>query len=138
MRLKTVQVAVAVIVNAAGQVLISYRNAKQHQGSKWEFPGGKVEQGETVQQALQREISEELNLTFAASMPLLEVEHHYPEYHVCLYIHLVKQYYGEACGSEGQDIRWCAIDQLECYEFPEANQPIIQYLNEHQAQILVR
>jgi len=63
----TVHVAVAVLINPHGQILISKRSASQHQGNKWEFPGGKVEAGETSRQALRREIREELGLVIQSA-----------------------------------------------------------------------
>ena len=128
----TIHVAVAVIINEQRQVLISYRDQYRHQGNKWEFPGGKMEAGETVEQALQREIEEELGLVIGTSIALLNIEHQYPEYKVHLHIHKVSEYHGQATGREGQTVQWCCIDQLYQYEFPQANQVIIDYLNEHQ------
>ena len=121
-----IHVAVAVIVNDEGDVCISLRHEDSHQGGLWEFPGGKVEQYETVQQALTREISEELDLHINESRPLIKVLHDYHDRKVCLHVHRVLSYTGQAKGAEGQKFEWIPADELSSYEFPLANFPIIK------------
>ena len=77
--MKTLQVAVGVIKNADGRILISLRDKSLHQGGLWEFPGGKIESGETPEQALARELNEELAITVIASTPLINIKHQYPD-----------------------------------------------------------
>jgi 8-oxo-dGTP diphosphatase len=125
----TIHVAVAVIINTQDQVLISKRSAKQHQGNKWEFPGGKVEDGESAQQALIREIIEELGIEITSSEHLLEITHNYKnDREVFLEIFKVTSWLGKAEGREGQPIRWVGRDELSQYEFPEANDDIVTLL----------
>lgn len=126
----TVHVAVAVIVNEKNKVCISLRHKTSHQGGLWEFPGGKVEFDETDEQALIREIKEELNLDIKQSRPLITIKHHYQDSDktVCLHVRKVISYQGEALGVEGQQVRWVTISQLVEYDFPEANQAIIKAL----------
>jgi 8-oxo-dGTP diphosphatase len=122
---KPLQVAVAVIKNSAGQVLISLRNKSLHQGGYWEFPGGKIELGETPIQALGRELKEELDITVVAVTPLINVAHQYPDLAVQLHVYLVENFLGVAKSSEGQPLLWVAVEDLTHYAFPAANQPII-------------
>lgn len=123
--IKRVHVAVAVIVNSQQDILLAKRLDHLHQGGKWEFPGGKVEQGETVTDALTRELKEEVNLDVISSTPLMEISHDYPDKQVLLDIHWVDHFDGEAQGLEDQEIRWVAKSELINYDFPEANKPIV-------------
>lgn len=120
-----VHVAVGVIVNSRGEVLLGLRHNKQHQGGLWEFPGGKVEADETVQQALARELLEEVHLQVSAANPLLKIHHNYGDKQVLLDVWTVEEFKGEAQGREGQPLRWVAITDLNQYQFPEANAPIV-------------
>lgn len=120
-----VHVAVGVIVNGERHILIALRPARSHQGGLWEFPGGKVEAGETVQTALQRELLEELGLTVDACRPLLEVCHDYGDKSVLLDVWWVEAFSGEPEGREGQPLRWVSAEALAGYDFPAANQPIV-------------
>jgi 8-oxo-dGTP diphosphatase len=127
---QTVHVAVGIIRNPAQQILIAFRNKQKHQGGLWEFPGGKVEAGESVQHALGRELLEELALEvdIGSLLPILQVEHDYGDKQVLLDIWEVRQYSGEAQGKEGQEIRWVDVLALRQYEFPAANLPIVNFL----------
>jgi len=123
------KVAVGVIKNQRGEVLISKRADNTHQGGLWEFPGGKLEAGENTAKALKRELLEELNITVLTSTPLTQVKHHYSDMSVCLDVHTVESFYGDACGMEGQPIKWIATAELKNYSFPAANAAIIEALN---------
>ncbi|HHJ34922.1 MAG TPA: Nudix family hydrolase [Gammaproteobacteria bacterium] len=124
----TIHVAVAVIINSSDQVCISLRHKSAHQGGLWEFPGGKIEQDETIEQALVREIKEELDLEILDSRPLITITHDYQDKKVCLHVNRVLAYRGGAVGMEGQPIKWVAVQELHRYEFPAANAPIIKSL----------
>ena len=121
-----IHVAVAVIVNEQKQVLIALRQAHQHQGNLWEFPGGKVELGETTEFALLREVKEELGLEIVKATPLIEIRHDYQDKSVLLDVWSTCEFEGEAKGLEGQTIRWCPIEELTEFDFPAANQTIIK------------
>ncbi|MGL4318493.1 MAG: Nudix family hydrolase [Pseudomonas sp.] len=123
--MKRVHVAAAVIRGADGRVLIAKRAADQHQGGLWEFPGGKVEEGEAVQAALARELEEELGIRVSAARPLIQVQHDYPDKQVLLDVWEVSAFSGEPHGAEGQPLAWATPRELEDYEFPAANQPIV-------------
>ena len=125
---KSVLVAVGVIENAQGEIFICQRNAQQHQANKWEFPGGKVETGETVAQALARELAEEVGITVQACEPLMQIEHDYGDKQVVLAIRKVTAFTGEPHGLEGQPSRWVPVDELSQYDFPDANGPIVEKL----------
>lgn len=127
---KKIHVAVGVIKNAANNILIAKRSAHQHQGDLWEFPGGKVEAGESVFEALAREFREEVNITIHSAEPLLTVSHDYGDKQVLLDIWQSRDFSGDAQGNEDQPIRWVAIDQLDTYTFPEANKAIIEKLQQ--------
>lgn len=122
---KRIHVAVGVIVNQQQQILLAKRHGHLHQGGKWEFPGGKVEENETVTEALIRELKEEVNLDVVNSSPFMDISHNYPDKHVRLDIHLVTDFSNEAKGMEQQQIEWVAFNQLADYDFPEANKPIV-------------
>ncbi len=121
-------IVVAILRNKSKQILIAQRASKQHQGDKWEFSGGKVETGETPQQALARELDEELGIQIEAALPLIQVHHYYPDLAVFLDVFEVSAWQGEAYGKEGQPIRWVTINELSRYPFPAANKPILQAL----------
>ncbi len=121
-----VHVAVGVIVGPAGDILISKRHHESHQGGLWEFPGGKVESGETVNHALERELHEELGIHVTRCRPLLQVHHDYADKQVCLDVWVIDGFSGQPEGREGQPLAWCAPAALADYEFPAANRPIVE------------
>lgn len=123
--MEPVQVAVAVILDRARNVLITRRATNSHQGGLWEFPGGKLEPGESLHQALARELREELGIEIGRTSPLLEVEHDYGDKRVLLDVHVVWEFSGVARGLEDQPLAWVASTELASYPFPAANVPII-------------
>lgn len=127
--MKTVHVAVAVIENSAGECLIAQRHHHQHMGGYWEFPGGKVEAQETVFQALQREIREEVALEIHRAEPLLRIPFSYPEKQVLLDVWRVTNFSGTASSAEGQTVRWVSRSALSSYSFPPANRAILTALH---------
>ncbi|CAA0096264.1 8-oxo-dGTP diphosphatase [Zhongshania aliphaticivorans] len=127
---KRVHVAVGVIFNSQGQILIARRHNDAHQGGLWEFPGGKVESGETVCEALGRELHEELGITIQSSScaQLIEIRHDYSDKVVLLDVWTVSDFDGEPSGKEGQPLRWVDRKLLSDYAFPAANIAIIDAL----------
>lgn len=124
---KLVEVAVGLIIRD-NQCLLAKRPKHVHQGGLWEFPGGKIDAGEAVDAALHRELNEELGISVIASHPLFTIEHQYPDKSVKLHIWRVSEFDGQACGREGQLVRWFAFDELAGLEFPEANREILEYV----------
>jgi 8-oxo-dGTP diphosphatase len=114
--------------SAEKQFLISYRHPHLHQGDLWEFPGGKIESGETLSAALSRELKEELGITVINQIPLFEINHSYPDKNVCLHICLVNQFTGKENGKEKQPIKWVNKEQLAKHQFPAANNKIVDYI----------
>lgn len=123
-----VHVAVAVLRNDRGEVLLTRRHAGAHQGGLWEFPGGKVEVGESIDAALRREIAEELGVSVQRHESLLDIRHDYPDKQVLLEVREVLEFAGEPRPLEGQPMRWVPCGQLGDYEFPRANAPIVECL----------
>ena len=127
--MKKVHVAVGVILRGR-QTFVCLRGAHQHQGGKWEFPGGKVDEGETVTEALARELSEEVGIDVLSSEPLTVITHNYPDKHVVLDVHRVEAFSGEPHGREGQQSQWLDVAALNVDDFPAANVPIIKALKQ--------
>ena len=120
-----VHVAVAVIKDIDGQYLIAKRPKDTHQGGLWEFPGGKVENEETVVDALKRELFEEIGVTLTQATPLIQVHHDYTDKSVLLDVWCVNAFSGKVSGKEGQEIRWISKSDFSLYDFPTANIAII-------------
>lgn len=123
-----IHVAVAAIVNNKGEVLVSQRKQGTHLGGYWEFPGGKLEKGESVADGLCRELKEELDIVPLSTRPLIRTRHHYPEKSVLLDVWKVEAYSGTPAGVEGQCIEWQAVNSLDPGMFPPADVPIISAL----------
>lgn len=119
-------VAVGVVYDKQGNILLTQRALDKHQGGKWEFAGGKVEQGETVQQALSREFDEELGVRPTHTRPLIKIPFNYPEHNVLLDVWEVFDFDGTAEPREGQAMQWVPPHQLHQFDFPPANQAIIR------------
>lgn len=122
------EVAVAAIRDEQNRLLIAKRPDHLHQGGLWEFPGGKIENGESVKQALAREVKEELGIEVIDSNPLISIPYQYSDRSVLLHVWLVGQFKGEPQGREKQEVRWVAQESLREYTFPAANRTIISAL----------
>jgi len=125
---KRIHVAVGVIRNDRQEVLIAKRAEHLHQGGLWEFPGGKVEPDETVQDALRRELSEELGITVEKVSPLIQISHDYADKSVLLDVWLVEKFSGVAKGRQSQPLQWVGVSDLNNYSVPSANKSIITAL----------
>jgi 8-oxo-dGTP diphosphatase len=123
-----VQIAVGVLRDADGRVLISERPLNTHLGGFWEFPGGKVEVNESVETALTRELDEELGVRPLDARPLIQVRHSYAEKEVLLDVFLVRSWQGNPHGREDQAICWRFPWELDPKHFPAADAPIISAL----------
>ena len=123
-----IKVSVGVVLDG-DKTYVTRRLSHQHQGGKWEFPGGKVKPDETGLQALRRELEEEIGILVQQATPLTEIAHHYPDKSVLLSVYTVTDYSGDPSGQEGQEGRWIALSDLGDYEFPAANEAIIAHLS---------
>jgi A/G-specific adenine glycosylase len=123
-------IGVAVIWNEQGKILIDRRRPEGLMGGLWEFPGGKLEPGETVQDCIKREIQEELAIKVEIGDHLITIDHTYSQFHVTLNVYHCRHESGEPQPIECDEIRWVTVDELPSYEFPIANLQIIQALKE--------
>ena len=121
-------VAVGVILNQHNKLLIAERPQHKTKAGFWEFPGGKVEQGETVLEALKRELQEEIGIYIDSAIPLIKVHYHNQECNVLLDTWIVTSYKGQPSGEEGQIIKWVDVTELDHYVFPDGNKKIIEIL----------
>ena len=124
-------VAVGVLLNPLGYVLIAQRPAGKHMAGAWEFPGGKVEADESVSEALFRELKEELGIELTSAQPLMSHRHEYPDRIVDLQVLIVRDVESELLqgnGFEGQSLRWVTPDRLMESGILEADRPIAEYL----------
>lgn len=119
-------VAVGVVYDKEGNILLTQRALDKHQGGKWEFAGGKVEAGESVEQALIREFDEELGIRPTHIRPLIKIPYEYPEHSVLLDVWEVMHFDGAPHARENQAFRWVHPKRLQEYEFPPANRAIIR------------
>jgi 8-oxo-dGTP diphosphatase len=125
--MKIVEVAVGVI-KCDNKIYISKRANELHQGGKWEFPGGKREANESIEDALIRELSEEIGIQVTTQSPFMLIEHDYGDKKVRLDVRLVEGFEGKAHNQEGQQSLWVHISDLNKFTFPDANMPIINKL----------
>ncbi len=132
--MKRIHVVAAVIYAAPGinQILIAKRPDHLHQGGLWEFPGGKVDQGESPWQALVRELREELDINVTKAEPMMQLSHDYSDKPVMLDIWQVTGFEGQARGVEGQECCWVSVAEIVAdnsdYQFPAANRVILERL----------
>ena len=108
--------------------LIGKRQSGKHLAGYWEFPGGKLEGDESPRDALHRELLEEINIEPAACEPFMQVYYRYPEKNVLLDIWLVDDYRGEVRAGEQQSLAWIGIDQIDDFQFPPADVPVLDAL----------
>lgn len=123
-----IDVVVGVIRDVAGRVLLTQRQEYQDFAHCWEFPGGKIEPGESAEQALQRELHEELSINMIDSAQLIEIPWHYAHKSICLHVYVVVNWHGVPIGAEGQKMRWVSLSELAEIEFPAANRGIVHAL----------
>lgn len=108
--------------------LIARRQAGKHLAHYWELPGGKVEVDESPQQALQRELVEEINIKPVAATQFMQVYHRYPDRNILLDTWIVDDYEGDVVSREQQSLVWINCSQINAYRFPDADLPILDAL----------
>ena len=119
-----IDAAIAIVIRGS-QLLICQRKSDDTFGGLWEFPGGKCEDGETLEQCLARELREELNISARLKMPLPPIEHNYPHVQLRLHPFICEHEQGEPQLLECQQARWIEPQDLIDYEFPPANEALI-------------
>lgn len=123
-----VHVVAAVLRDARGRILLARRTAGRDLAGAWEFPGGKVEPGETPFQALERELHEELGIRIQAAEPLVSVPQAYPGKRIVLDVYEVPSFTGTARGLEKQALAWAPPEKLASYPMPPADRPVVAAL----------
>ncbi|BBD53064.1 MULTISPECIES: 8-oxo-dGTP diphosphatase MutT [Planktothrix] len=121
-------IGVGVIWNHQKQILIDKRPAKDLLGGLWEFPGGKLEAGETLEDCIKREIQEELAIEIEVEDHLITIEHTYTDFKVTLNVYHCRYLGGEPQPLECDEIRWVTLDEINQFPFPKANEKIIAAL----------
>lgn len=124
------QIGVAVINNNQGKVLIDRRKQSGEMGGLWEFPGGKIEPGETIQECIQREVKEELDIEVIVGERLTTITHTYETFTVTLCVHDCQYLRGEPKTLECDEIQWVEPNQMDQYQFPQANTQIVHLLQQ--------
>ena len=125
--MKRVHIVAGVIFNTdKSEIFITRRMAKQHQGGLWEFPGGKVEINESIEQALTRELNEEIGIQSKTLTPYQHLDFDYEDKALTFDFMLVTEFSGTPFGREGQQGQWVSVKSLSDYPFPAANQPILE------------
>lgn len=123
-------VVAAALLDADNRILIAQRPAHKNMGGLWEFPGGKVEIGETPEQALIRELKEELDIDTqtACLAPLTFASHNYENFHILMPLYVCRRFQGVAKPLEHQALKWVKATQLRDYAMPPADEPLIAHL----------
>ncbi|MBK8456678.1 MAG: 8-oxo-dGTP diphosphatase MutT [Phyllobacteriaceae bacterium] len=125
-------VAACALIDADNRVLVSQRPAGRSMAGLWEFPGGKVEAGETPEDALIRELREELGIGVkpACLAPLAFASHAYADFHLLMPLYVCRRYEGIPRGLEGQAIKWMRARDLRTLAMPPADEPLIPFLTD--------
>ncbi|MCA3507254.1 MAG: 8-oxo-dGTP diphosphatase MutT [Rhodobacter sp.] len=128
--MKIVLVSAVALIDADGRVLLAQRPEGRSMAGLWEFPGGKVEPGETPEAALIRELKEELGIDtwHSCLAPLTFASHAYPEFHLLMPLFACRRWQGAATPREGQTLAWVRPAALRDYPMPPADLPLIPVL----------
>lgn len=127
---KIVLVAACALIDADRRVLIAQRPEGKPMAGLWEFPGGKVEPGETPEETLIRELKEELGVVTQAPClaPLTFASHAYDDFHLLMPLYICRRYEGIARGLEGQAVKWVRAKNLRDFSMPAADEPLVPFL----------
>ena len=125
-------VSACALVDADGRILLAQRPEGKSLAGLWEFPGGKVEPGETPEETLIRELEEELGIKtkVACLAPLTFASHTYESFHLLMPLYICRRYEGIPSGREGQAIKWVRVRDLRSYPMPPADEPLIPFLQD--------
>lgn len=125
--MKVVEV-VAAVIKKDNKIFCAQRNLSKSMGGKWEFPGGKIEEGEAREEALVREIKEELDSDIAVDKYLMTIEHDYPTFHITMHAYLCTLVKGELTLKEHNDSAWLSKEELLELDWAEADKPIVDMI----------
>ncbi len=130
MNIKIVLVAACALIDADGRVLLAQRPQGKPMAGLWEFPGGKIEQGEQPEQSLIRELKEELGITVreACLAPLTFASHSYADFHLLMPLYVCRRWEGTVTALEGQQLAWVRPNKLRDYDMPPADVPLVSHL----------
>lgn len=124
---------VCALIENDNKILICQRSEVMSLPLKWEFPGGKIKDGEAKVAALKREIKEELNLNIEVHVPLEKVTHHYPDFSICLYPFLCTSKTRDTVLTEHKQVAWESIDKLNEYDWAEADVEVMEKVMKNEA-----
>lgn len=129
---KILLVVACALLDQDGRILLAQRPQGKSLAGLWEFPGGKVERGETPEETLVRELDEELGITtkIACLAPLTFASHTYEAFHLLMPLYVCRRYEGIPHGREGQNVKWVKPQSLRDYPMPPADEPLIPYLQD--------
>jgi 8-oxo-dGTP diphosphatase len=130
--MKIVLVVAAALVDSDGRVLIAQRPEGKQLAGQWEFPGGKVEPGETPEAALIRELEEELGIVVkqACLAPFVFASHTYDSFHLLMPLYLIRRWEGEPEAREHKALKWVRPNDMRNYEMPPADLPLVAWLQD--------
>jgi 8-oxo-dGTP diphosphatase len=128
--IKLVLVAACALVDVDGRVLIAQRPPGKAMAGLWEFPGGKIEDGERPEEALIRELKEELGIDVSEPClaPLTFASHSYPDFHLLMPLYVCRRWEGTVTAHEGQQLKWVKPNRLRDYPMPPADEPLVSHL----------
>jgi len=124
----TVHVVAGVLSDSQGRILLAERAAGTHLAGAWEFPGGKIEPGESAESALRRELHEELGVDIGAIEPLISIPWRYPQKTIVLHAYRVRDFSGEPHGRQGQAVQWLSPEDTIHASMPPPDYPIVNAL----------
>ncbi|PSL18004.1 8-oxo-dGTP diphosphatase MutT [Shimia abyssi] len=130
--MKTVLVSAVVLVDTDGRILLAQRPEGKSMAGMWEFPGGKVEAGETPEGALIRELQEELGIdTWESCLaPLTFASHSYSDFHLLMPVYICRKWNGIPTSNEGQALRWVHSENLRDFNMPPADLPLLPMIRD--------
>lgn len=130
--LPTVLVAAIALMDSDGHVLLAERPEGKSMAGMWEFPGGKVEEGEIPEAALIRECKEELGIDISAAClaPFAFASHSYDKFHLLMPLYVCRKWEGLVQGMEGQRTKWVPINKLSDYPMPPADEPLVAMMRD--------
>ena len=125
----------AAILEKDGRLIIAQRKSKDHLAGKWEFPGGKIEPGETPEECLARELNEEFNITVSVGDFLGSNIHHYDHISIELMAFRTIWVSGEINSTDHKDYKWVTIDELDQFDFAPADRPFVEQLRRSEIEL---